>query len=106
MKQLSLALLSLCAFAAQAELPPLIPCEILFGNPARTDPKVSPDGAQLSWLAPNKNNVLNVWTSALDGANLRCITDENGDPIEWYAWSGDGKQIQAVPLSLFLIPCE
>jgi len=54
---------------------------------------VSPDGSQLSWLAPDKNNTLNVWTSALDGANPRCMTNEKGDPIEWYAWSGNGKQI-------------
>lgn len=83
--------LALCS--AQAELPPLIPREILFANPARTDPKISPDGSQLSWLAPDQNNALNVWTSALDGANPRCMTHEKGDPIEWYAWSGDGKQI-------------
>src|SRR5437773_93806 len=65
----------------------------MFANPARTDPKVSPDGSQLSWLAPDESNVLNVWTGALDGENAHCVTHERGDPIEWYAWSGDGKQI-------------
>jgi len=74
-------------------LPPLIPREILFGNPARTDPKVSPDGSQLSWLAPDQNNTLNVWTSALDGGNAHCLTNETGDPIEWYTWAADGKHI-------------
>jgi dipeptidyl aminopeptidase/acylaminoacyl peptidase len=83
--------LSFCS--TQAELPPLIPREILFGNPARTDPKVSPDGSQLSWLAPNENNTLNVWTSALDGGNAHCVTDETGDPIEWYTWAPDGKHV-------------
>jgi dipeptidyl aminopeptidase/acylaminoacyl peptidase len=83
--------LALCS--AQAGLPPLIPREILFGNPARTDPKVSPDGSQLSWLAPDKSNTLNVWTSALDGANARCVTNETGDPIEWYTWAGDGRHV-------------
>jgi len=79
--------------SAQAALPPLIPREILFANPARTDPKVSPDGSQLSWLAPDGSNALNVWVSALDGENAHCVTHEIGDPIEWYAWSGDGKRI-------------
>jgi dipeptidyl aminopeptidase/acylaminoacyl peptidase len=79
--------------SAQAELPPLIPREILFANPTRTDPKVSPDGSQLSWLAPDKSNTLNVWTSTLDGGNAHCVTSETGDPIEWYVWAADGKHI-------------
>jgi dipeptidyl aminopeptidase/acylaminoacyl peptidase len=92
-KQFHVCSLLLAFWSGEAALPPAIPRETLFGNPTRTSPKISPDGSQLSWLAPAKNNVLNVWTSALDGANPRCITDENGDPIEWYAWSGDGKKI-------------
>src|SRR5437773_2198683 len=93
MKYFFAAAVSVCAFSVHAEMPALIPCEILFGNPERTEPQVSPDGSQVSWLAPDQNNTLNVWTSALDGANPRCMTNENGDPIEWYAWSADGKQI-------------
>jgi dipeptidyl aminopeptidase/acylaminoacyl peptidase len=79
--------------SVQAGLPPLVPREILFSNPARTDPKISPDGSQLSWLAPDKNNTLNVWTSTLDGGNARCVTNETGDPIEWYTWAADGKHV-------------
>src|SRR5436190_23669028 len=86
------AAFAFCAFTVHAELPALIPREVLFGNPERADPKISPDGSQLSWLAPDKNNVLNVWVSAIDGANARCMTNEKGYPSEWYAWSGDGKQ--------------
>ena len=93
MKRLSVVALLLAACWVRAELPPLIPREILFGNQARTDPKVSPDGSQLSWLAPDKNNTLNVWTSALDGGNAHCLTNETGDPIEWYTWAADGKHI-------------
>jgi dipeptidyl aminopeptidase/acylaminoacyl peptidase len=92
-KRFCLCAVFLAFCSAQAGLPPLIPREILFGNPARTDPKVSPDGAQLSWLAPDKSNTLNVWTSALDGTNAHCVTSETGDPIEWYTWAGDGKHI-------------
>ncbi|MGC2353247.1 MAG: S9 family peptidase [Candidatus Udaeobacter sp.] len=93
MKRFYLCVLFLTFCSAQAGLPPLIPREILFANPARTDPKVSPDGSQLSWLAPDKSNTLNVWTSAIDGTNAHCVTNETGDPIEWYTWAGDGKHI-------------
>jgi dipeptidyl aminopeptidase/acylaminoacyl peptidase len=93
MKRFYLMTFFLVLCSARAELPPLIPREIIFANPASTDPKVSPDGSQLSWLAPDGSNALNVWVSALDGGNAHCVTHEIGDPIEWYAWSGDGKQI-------------
>jgi hypothetical protein len=93
MKPSHFGALVLAFCSAQAALPPLVPREILFGNPARTDPKISPDGSQLSWLAPDKNNALNVWTSDLDGGNPRCMTHEKGDAIEWYAWSGNEQHI-------------
>jgi dipeptidyl aminopeptidase/acylaminoacyl peptidase len=93
MKRFYLMPLFLALCSARAELPPLIPREIMFANPSRTDPKVSPDGSLLSWLAPDESNGLNVWVSGLDGGNAHCVTHERGDPIEWYAWSGDGKQI-------------
>ena len=93
MKRFYLCAVFLAFCSAQAGLPPLIPREILFANPARTDPKISPDGSQLSWLAPDKSNTLNVWTSALDGTNAHCVTNETGDPIEWYTWAGDGKHV-------------
>src|SRR6266436_6862321 len=93
MKYFFAAAVSVCAFSVHAEMPALIPREILFGNPERADPKVSPDGSQLSWLAPDKSNTLNVWMSALDGTNAHCVTNETGDPIEWYTWAGDGKHV-------------
>src|SRR5438046_7750848 len=93
MKRFHIITLVLALCSARSELPPLIPREIMFANPARTDPKVSPDGSQLSWLAPYERNVLNVWTGALDGGNAHCVTHERGDPLEWYGGSGNGTQI-------------
>jgi dipeptidyl aminopeptidase/acylaminoacyl peptidase len=93
MKRLLLLLLVLAAGSAQAELPALIQREILFGNPERADPQVSPDGTQIAWLAPDKNEVLNVWASAIDGSNPHPITNEAHRPIGWYAWGGDGKHV-------------
>jgi dipeptidyl aminopeptidase/acylaminoacyl peptidase len=81
------------SLSARAELPALIPREILFGNPARSDPQVSPDGTQIAWLAPDKNEVLNVWASAIGGDNPHLITNEAHRPIGWYAWGGDGKHV-------------
>ena len=83
----------LVAGSARAELPPLIPREILFGNPERAEPQISPDGSQIAWLAPDKNGVQNVWASALDGTNSHTITNETHRPIFWYAWAGDAKHI-------------
>ena len=92
MKRLLLLLL-LFAASAQAELPALIPREVLFGNPQRLDPQISPDGSQLSWLAPDKNGVLNVWVSTIEGADPHPVTNEPSYPIHYYRWAADGKRI-------------
>lgn len=38
--------------SVRAELPPLIPRKVLFGNPVRGAPRLSPDGKRLSYLCP------------------------------------------------------
>ena len=40
----------------------LIPRRILFGNPERVSPRISPDASTLAWIAPHEG-VLNVWTA-------------------------------------------
>src|ERR1700716_3379300 len=40
----------------------LIPRQVLFGNPERVSPSISPDGTQLAWIAPHEE-VLNVWVA-------------------------------------------
>jgi hypothetical protein len=40
----------------------LIPLPVLFGNPERVSPRISPDGTQLAWIAPH-DGVLNVWVA-------------------------------------------
>src|SRR5205823_1219636 len=91
MKHLLFAAIWLCTFTIYAEVPTLIPREILFGNPERADPQISLGGSQLTWLAPDKNGVLNVWVSAMDGANPHPITNETDHPIHYYRWAADGK---------------
>ena len=78
---------------AHAELPPLIPREVFFGNPNRSQPEVSPEGNRIAWLAPDKSGVVNVWVSALDGADAHVVTNEVHRPIQWYCWAGDSEHI-------------
>jgi len=101
MKCLLCALIWLCTFTIYAKLPALIPREILFGNPERSVPEISPDGSQLSWLAPNKNGVLNVWVSAIDGANPHPVTNETDHPIQYYRWASISTTITATKSTTF-----
>lgn len=66
---------------------PLIPREILFGNPDKTMVKISPDGSQLSYLAP-VNGVLNVWAGPVaDLAAARPVTQDTSRGIRFYGWA-------------------
>ena len=62
----------------------LIPREVLFGNPERSDPQISPDGTQVGYLAP-ANGVLNVWIRTLGKNDDRAITDDKHRGIRRYA---------------------
>ena len=50
-----------------APAPPLIPREVLFGNPEIVGITLSPDGKQLAYLAPFEG-ALNLWVRDLDGS--------------------------------------
>ena len=47
------------------EKAPLIPRDVLFGNPQRAQARISPDGKWLSFQAP-VDGVLNVWVGPAD----------------------------------------
>lgn len=65
----------------------LIPRRALFGNPERTELRLSPDGRFLSFLAP-KGGVLNVWVApANDLTAAQPITDDTGRGIRLYTWA-------------------
>ena len=93
MKRFYLAILLFAFCSAEAELPPLLSRAVLFGNPTRSQPQLAPAGDQIAWLAPDRNGVVNVWISALDGTKERAVTNENHRPIDWYAWAADSKHI-------------
>ena len=76
----------------------LIPLSVLFGNPERVRPTISPDGTQLAWIAPHEG-VLNVWlapVSIADGIDLaaaRVITDDTDRGIRQFLWAHDGRHL-------------
>ena len=91
---LGAALLALCAVpTANAELPPLIPRDILFGNPERTAPRLSPDGKRLAWLAPDTNNVLQVWVKTIGKDDDRIVTADKKRGIRIHFWAEDNRTL-------------
>ena len=65
---------------------PLIPRATLFGNPDRAGVQISPDGTQVSWLAPVEG-VLNVWVAPVgDLAAAKPVTEDTDRGIRQYFW--------------------
>ena len=81
------------AAPAAAEPPPLIPRDVLFGNPERTNPRLSPDGKRLAWLAADKKNVLQVWVKTIGGSDDRMVTADKKRGIRNFMWAEDGRTL-------------
>ena len=77
----------------QTQLPPLIPREILFGNPERARPQISPDGKYLAYIAPDENNILQVWVRTVGQQDDRQLTQDKKRGIRMYFWTFDGEQL-------------
>lgn len=75
------------SFPARGELPPLIPRKVLFGNPSKASPSLSPDAKQLAYLAPDDQNVLQVWVETLGEKNARKVTADKKRGIRMYRWT-------------------
>jgi dipeptidyl aminopeptidase/acylaminoacyl peptidase len=89
-------ILGFSSVSARAELPPLIPRDVLFGNPDKAGPQLSPDGKHLAYLAPDDKNVLQVWVrTAIDRGKSddRKITSDEKRGIRQYYWARDGKHL-------------
>jgi dipeptidyl aminopeptidase/acylaminoacyl peptidase len=78
---------------ARADLPPLIPRDVLFGNPERAGPEISPDGKYLAYLKPDDKNVLQVWVRSVDKEDERVVTADPKRGIRQYHWPHDGKHL-------------
>lgn len=71
---------------------PLIPRTILFGNPVKTSPRISPDGTRMAYLAP-VNNVLNVWVGTIGQEDYQPVTNDTVRGVRFYFWAQDNRHI-------------
>jgi hypothetical protein len=82
----------------------LIPRSVLFGNPERTSPQISPDGGALAWIAPRffdgrGDGVLNLWVAPIGGesgadwAAARPVTEDTDRGIRAFTWARDGRHV-------------
>lgn len=70
----------------------LIPRNVLFGNPVRSNPQISPDGTKMAYLAP-VNGVLNVWVGAVGNHNYQPVTQDTDRGVRFYFWAADNSHI-------------
>jgi dipeptidyl aminopeptidase/acylaminoacyl peptidase len=73
-------------------LPPLVPLDVLFGNPERTSPNPSPDGRRLAFIAP-VDGVLNVWVGDVGTNDYRAVTDDRVRGIRQFLWAQDNRHL-------------
>ena len=72
---------------------PLIPRKLLFGNPDKTQARISPDGNQLSYIAP-VNGVLNVWVGPVENPEAaQPVTNDTHRGIRFHQWAYTSKHI-------------
>ncbi len=69
----------------------LIPRAVLFGNPEKIAVRLSPNGENMSYIAPH-NGVLNIFLSK-PGSDAQPITNDTHRGIRSYFWSYDNKHV-------------
>ena len=87
------ALLGPAAGQSLAEETALIPRQLLFGNPEKASPEISPDGKQLAFLAPSEG-VLNVWVAPIDAPDkAKVVTKDTKRGIRQFNWAYTNQHI-------------
>lgn len=73
----------------------LIPRQLLFGNPEKAAPRLSPSGDYLAYLAPDAQQVLNVWVRELNQPNKQdwVATSDEKRGIRQFIWQLDNQHI-------------
>jgi Tol biopolymer transport system component len=73
---------------------PLVPREVLFGNPEKIQPRISPDGKRLAYIAP-VDGVLNVWVGDVGAAedDFKPVTNDTDRGIRAFFWGQDNARI-------------
>jgi dipeptidyl aminopeptidase/acylaminoacyl peptidase len=72
----------------------LVPREVLFGNPERVQPRMSPDGRRLAWIAP-VDGVLNLWLGEVGAPEdtFRPVTSDTDRGIRSFSWAHDNRRL-------------
>ncbi len=70
----------------------IIPREVLFGNPEKASPRISPNGKLLAYLAPS-GGVLNVWVRTIGQTDDRVITSDKKRGIRFFTWQHGSEQV-------------
>jgi dipeptidyl aminopeptidase/acylaminoacyl peptidase len=73
--------------------PPLVPRDVLFGNPEKLSPRISPDGTRLAWLAPDSKNVMQVWVRTIGKTDDRAMTSDAKRGIRQFQWAPSGTML-------------
>ena len=72
---------------------PLIPREVLFGNPDRASVTLSPDGSKIGFLSP-VDGVLNVWVGpSSDPTAAKPVTHDTDRGIRIYFWAHTNQHV-------------
>jgi dipeptidyl aminopeptidase/acylaminoacyl peptidase len=70
----------------------LIPLDVLLGNPTKMQPKLSPDGKRMSYIAP-VDGVLNVLVGTTGADDAVPVTRDTERGITQYFWGHDNKHL-------------
>ena len=81
------------AFSTSDDTVPLIPREVLFGNPVKASPRLSPCGTRLAYLAPSDKGVLNVWVRTIGKEDDVQVTNDTHRGIRIHFWAEDGTRL-------------
>ena len=73
--------------------PALIPRRTLFGNPRYSNPRLSPDGRLIAYLAPDDRDVLQVWLRGTHAADDHILTRDRKRGIRSFRWACDGQHL-------------
>jgi len=90
---MALLMIAGLATALAAQDVPLIPRQILFGNPVKSAPRISPDGTLLAYLAPSDKGVLNVWVRTIGKQDDTQVTNDTHRGIRIHFWAEDGQHL-------------
>lgn len=65
----------------------------IFGNPERTQGRISPDGQYISWIAPVEG-VLNIWVAPADDPEAaKAVTNDTYRGIRSHSWAPNSKYV-------------